>query len=56
MNTALDVFRRAQFSMTDIVRRAQGDAVGNARRNRPRPHGSLEGGVSNHEGRSATAR
>jgi polyhydroxyalkanoate synthase subunit PhaC len=28
MNTALDAFRQAQFSMTDIVRRAQGDAVG----------------------------
>ena len=28
MNAALDAFCQAQFSMTDIVRRAQGDAVG----------------------------
>jgi polyhydroxyalkanoate synthase len=28
MNTALAAFRQAQFSMTDIVRRVQGDAVG----------------------------
>ena len=28
MNAALDAFRQAQFSITDIVRRAQGDPVG----------------------------
>ena len=28
MNAALDAFRQAQFTMTDIVRRAQGDAFG----------------------------
>ena len=28
MNTALDALRQAQFSMTDVIRRAQGDAVG----------------------------
>ena len=28
MNAVLDAFRRAQFSMTDFLRQAQGDAVG----------------------------
>ena len=28
MNAVLDPFRQAQFSMTDFLRQAQGDAVG----------------------------
>ena len=28
MNAVLDAFRQAQFSMTDFLRQAQGDAVG----------------------------